>query len=58
MGDVADVCRTVDRIDVISAKLDQVIATQIGMLKRLDTLESKGSKARKWPMMMTRCCGR
>jgi hypothetical protein len=47
MGDVADVCRTVDRIDVISAKLDQVIATQIGMLKRLDTLESKGSKARK-----------
>jgi hypothetical protein len=47
MGDVAGICLTVDRIDAISAKLDRVIATQIDMLRRLDTLEAKGSKAKR-----------
>jgi hypothetical protein len=48
MGDdVAGMCRTVDRIDGISRKLDLVIAAQTDVLRRIDALEAKNSKTKR-----------
>jgi hypothetical protein len=46
-GDVADVCRTVDRLGSIERKVDTILKSHVDVIRRLDALEAKGSKAKR-----------
>jgi hypothetical protein len=48
MGDdVANMCRTVDRLGSIESKLDMVLKSHADIFRRLDALEAKNSKAKR-----------
>jgi hypothetical protein len=48
MGDSpADTCKRADRMDSISNKLDWLIMSHTDVIRRLDALESKSSRARR-----------
>jgi hypothetical protein len=48
LGDVADVCRTVDRLGGIERKIDALIKSQADVIRRLDVLEGgKSAEAKR-----------
>jgi hypothetical protein len=47
LGDVANLARSVDRLDGIERKIDTILKSQADVIRRLDTLEGRSSKARR-----------